>query len=238
MQLKNLTTYDVQKYLERKKTIVLPFGSTEQHGPHLPIGTDAFVAEAIANEAGSRSQTIVAPVAPLGFSPGLHSHFAGTISLRATTYIQLIQDILGSLVKTGFEDFLLLTGHGMNHSPLKTALFDFLNTHNARALLMGYWELDELQLLLEAGDGSHCTILETSIMLYLKPELVDMSKALDEYKQARFLLGSEQIKEISNSGIIAETTKATAEKGKQYFDASVAGMLRVLQSFESEQLYD
>ena len=238
MQLAELTTYQIQDYLERKKTIVLPFGSTEQHGPHLPMGTDAFVAAAIANEAGSRSHTIVAPVAPLGFSPGLHSHFAGTISLKATTYIQLVQDILGSLVNAGFEDFLLLTGHGLNYSPLKTALLDFLDTHNARALVMGYWELDELQPLIEPGDGTHCTILETSLMLYLNAEMVDMSKALDEYKRARVLLGREQIKAVSSSGIIAETTKSTAEKGKQYFEASVSGILRVLKIFESEQLYD
>ena len=77
MQLEEITTYDIQAYREHKKTIILPFGSTEQHGPHLPMGTDTLIAEAIAKEAGKRSQTMVAPVVPIGFSPGLHPHFAG-----------------------------------------------------------------------------------------------------------------------------------------------------------------
>ena len=238
MKLEHITTYDVQAYLERKKTIIIPFGSTEQHGPHLPTGTDTLLAEAIAIEAGKRSQTIVAPVAPIGFSPGLHPHFAGTITLQAVTYIHLVQDILRSLHKAGFSDFLLLTGHGLNYSPLKTALLDFLNTANARALVMGYWEFKELQPLIEPGDGVHCTILETAMMLHLHGDLVDMSKSFDEYKKARFLLGTDYIKHISASGIIAETTNATAEKGERYFNAAVAGMLRVLSTFDSEMLYD
>ena len=238
MQLEHITTYDVQTYLERKKTIILPFGSTEQHGPHLPMGTDALIAEAIAIEAGKRSQTMVAPVAPLGFSPGLHPHFAGTITLQAITYLQLVQDILRSLHNAGFSDFLLLTGHGLNYSPLKTAVLDFLNTANARALVMGYWEFEELQPLLEPGDGVHCTILETAIMLHLHGELVDMSKSRDEYKKARFLLGTDYIKHISASGVIAETTKATAANGERYFNAAIAGMLRVLSRFDHDAIYD
>lgn len=238
MQLEHMTTYDVHAYLEHKKTIIIPFGSTEQHGPHLPIGTDTLIAEAIAIEAGKRSQTIVAPVAPLGFSPGLHPHFAGTITLQAITYIQMIQDILRSLRKAGFSDFLLLTGHGLNYSPLKTALLDFLNAENARALVIGYWEFEELQPLIEPGDGVHCTILETALMLHLYNDFVDMRKSFDEYKKARFLLGTDEMKRISASGIIAETTKATAEKGERYFNATIAGMLRVLATFNSDAIYD
>lgn len=238
MQLEQMTTYDVQAYLKHKKTIIIPFGSTEQHGPHLPIATDTLIAEAIAKEAGKRSQTIVAPVTPLGFSPGLHPHFAGTITLQAVTYIHVIQDILRSLHNAGFSDFLLLTGHGLNYSPLKTALLDFLNTANARALVMGYWEFEELQPLIEPGDGVHCTILETALMLHLYSDFVDMSKSFDEYKKARFLLGADYMKQISASGIIAETTKATAEKGERYFNAVIAGMVRVLATFDNEALYE
>jgi creatinine amidohydrolase len=238
MQLENLTTYEVQKYLEHKKTIIIPFGSTEQHGPHLPIGTDTFIAEAIARQAGLITQTMVAPVMPVGFSPGLHTHFAGTISLSASTYLMIVQDTLAALLASGFSDFFLLTGHGLNYSPLKTGLLEFLDRHNARALLMGYWELDELQPLIEEGDGIHCTILETSLMLYLKSELVDMQKGVDEYKKARFLLGKDGIREISASGVIAETMKSTREKGKQYYEAVLAGMNRVLKTFDDPKLFD
>ena len=133
MHLNKMKYKEVNEYLKHKKTIIVPFGSNEQHGPHLPLGTDTFVAERIAHEAGKRGETMVAPVIPVGFSPGLHTQFPGTITLGAKTYISMILDILGSLVRSGFRDLLLLTGHGMNWAPMKTALLEFLDTHDARA---------------------------------------------------------------------------------------------------------
>jgi creatinine amidohydrolase len=237
MQLAEITTNAVQDYLDRKRTILLPFGATEQHGPHLPIGTDTIIAEALARAAGERSGTMIAPALPVGFSPGLHSHFAGTVSFKAATYLAVIEDLLDSLLAAGFHDFLLLTGHGLNYSPLKTALLDFLDRRNARALLLGYWELDEVQPLVEPGDGTHCTIMETALLLYLREELVDMRKAIDEYRRPRFLLGRDYARQISQTGIVAETTKATCEKGRQFFEAAVSGLARVLREFDRPELF-
>jgi len=237
MQLCEVTTNDVQDYLTRSRTILLPFGSTEQHGPHLPIGTDTFISEALAREAGNRSGVMVGPTLPVGFSPGLHSHFAGTVSFKAATYLPVIEDMLDSLLAAGFADFLILTGHGMNYGPLKTALMDLLDQRDARAILLGYWELDEIQPLVEEGDGTHCTILETALMLHLRPELVDMSNAVDEYRQTPFLLGRSGSRQISRTGIVAETTKATSEKGRRIFEAAVEGLVRVLGKFDSPELF-
>src|SRR5512134_1045561 len=140
MLLEQMKHPEIKAYLEHKKSIIVPFGSTEQHGPHLPTGTDTFVAAHIAREAGKRTGTVVAPVMPVGFSTGLHTLFPGTITIRAQTYIDLILDMLNSIVNSGFRDILVMTGHGMNWSPLKTAMLEFLNQHDARALLLGYWE--------------------------------------------------------------------------------------------------
>lgn len=160
----------------------------------------------------------------------------GTISISALTYITLIKEILLNLSKSGFTDFLCITGHGMNFSPLKTAVMDYFNDNNGRALVLGYWEIEEVKnekKKLNDDNGVHCTIMETSMMLYLMPELVDMSKSFDEYTKTDFLLGKAEIRNISKSGIIANTTKSSAEKGKIYFNAAVNGMIRMIKKFEN-----
>ena len=88
MLLENMKHPEIKVYLEQKKSIIVPFGSTEQHGPHLPTGTDTFVAAHIAREAGIGTGTVVAPAIPVGFSPGLHTLFLGTITIGAQTYVE------------------------------------------------------------------------------------------------------------------------------------------------------
>ncbi len=238
MLLENMKFSEVQEYLENKKSIILPFGSMEQHGPHLPLGTDTILAAHIANEAGKRTNTIVAPALSVGFSPGLHTKFPGTISIGAQTYISFVLDVFESVIGSGFRDLLVITGHGMNIHPLKTAMLDYLNNHNARAIVLGYWELEDVAKYVEEGDGVHCTILETSMMLYLSPDLVEMEKGINEYRKARFLLGSSEIKQISNSGVIADTLKSSREKGQLIFEAAVNGLIKKVKLFDEGILFD
>lgn len=126
----------------------------------------------------------------------------------------------------------------MNWPPLKTAMLEFLNKHEARALVLGYWEAEEVASLMEEGDGVHCTILETSMMLYLLPELVEMGKGFDEYRQARFMLGKSEIGQVSGSGTIAETMKSTREKGELIFEAAVRGIVRRVEMLDEGILFD
>jgi len=238
MLLENMKHPEIKAYLEQKKSIIVPFGSTEQHGPHLPTGTDTFVAAHIAEEAGKRTGTVVAPVIPVGFSPGLHPLFPGTITIGAQTYISLALDIMNCIVSSGFRDILVLTGHGMNWAPLKTAMMEFLNKNDARGWVMGYWEDAEVAKLMEEGDGVHCTILETSMMLFLRPELVEMGKGFDEYRQSRFMLGRGEVGQVSISGIIAKTTKSTKEKGQLIFEAAVNGIVKKVEMFDEGSLFE
>jgi creatinine amidohydrolase len=238
MQLENLKYPEVRKYLKSKKSIIIPFGSTEQHGPHLPIGTDTIIAKSIANEVGNRTKTIVGPVLPVGFSPGLHTKFPGTISIGSKTYIALVLEILKGITNSGFRDLMIVSGHGMNMHPLRTAIMEFLDNNDARALIMGYWESEEMSMLCEEGDGVHCTILETSMILYLHPELVDMKKGINEYRKSRFMLGENEIKQLSKTGIIAETMKSTKEKGKLAYEAAIEGISRRVLMFEEDNLFE
>ena len=114
------TWTEVDEYLLRCKGIILPIGSTEQHGPTGAIGTDALTAEAVALEVGRRTGVLVAPVQPYGMAEH-HLAFPGTMSLQPQTLLNVIHDLLISLAKNGFERIFLVNGHGGNIATTKAA---------------------------------------------------------------------------------------------------------------------
>ncbi len=223
---------EVEDYLEKKKTIIIPCGSNEQHGPFAPLGTDASLAFEIAREAGRKTATMVAPVLAYGFSPGLHSAFTGTISLRGSTYMSVVEDILDSLLRSGFKEILFLTAHGMNISPLQTIVGDYLDKNDAHIIIANYWNSPRFVSLQEEGEGSHATISEISMMLYLFPQLVNMEKAIDELQNIPYYMGKNEVRNISQSGVIAKATKADTQKGEKFFEAAVDGIIELLERFK------
>lgn len=116
MLLQLSTWPEVEAYLHQSTGIILPIGSTEQHGPTGLIGTDAICAEAIAKGVGEAINAMVCPTINVGMALH-HTAFPGTISLRPTTLIQLIRDYITCLVKAGFLKFFLINGHGQHCHP-------------------------------------------------------------------------------------------------------------------------
>ena len=172
---------EVESRLGRSTGILIPLGSTEQHGPGGLIGTDALVAEGIAARAASFDDAIlVAPV--LAYAPAqFNLSFPGTISLRAGTFAQVVEDAVDSLAAGGFESFYFLNGHGANIAPVRCACHDL---HQRRVLadpalpplrfrLKSWWEFpgtDALRRnLYGAGEGMHATPSEISITRALSP---------------------------------------------------------------------
>jgi len=231
MLLSEMKYPEVEAYLKLKRTIIVPCGSHEQHGPFAPLGTDSMIAMAIASEAGRRTDTMVAPVLAYGFSPGLHSTFTGTISLRGSTYMAFVEDVLDSLFRSGFKEILFLTGHGMNMSPLQTVVADYLDKNDGRIIVADYWNSPLFTRLQEEGEGSHATISEISMMLYLFPKLVDMTKAVNEMQPIPYYMGKNEVHKISQSGVIAKATQADAQKGKDFFAAAVEATIELLERF-------
>jgi creatinine amidohydrolase len=120
MQLQLATWPDVEAYLATKRTIIVPIGSTEQHGPIGLIGTDALTADMVARDAGDASGTLVAP--PINFGMAQHHlGFPGSIALRPTTLINLVADVVDSLALHGFNRFFFVNGHGGNIATLQAA---------------------------------------------------------------------------------------------------------------------
>ena len=174
MRLQLATWPEVEAHLEHSTGVLIPVGSTEQHGPGGLIGTDALVAEAIAARAASEHDRIlVAPV--LAYAPAqFNLSFPGTVSLRAATFSQVIVDVVDSLAAGGFDAFYFLNGHGANIAPVRCACHDL---HQRRVLakpampplrfrLKSWWEFSETDALRRelygAGEGMHATPSETS----------------------------------------------------------------------------
>lgn len=163
--------------------LVLPVGSTEQHGPHLPMGTDMMLAASIADSAtadvGDRVDVVLAPSLSYGMSE--HHVFAGAASLKPATYQLVVLDLLRSLTASGFSRFFILNGHGGNHDSLnivaKSAPLDI----GASVAVCSYWNTvtDELGDLDMAGCHfpGHAGMFETSLMLAVSPDLVDTTHA-------------------------------------------------------------
>jgi creatinine amidohydrolase len=159
---------------------VMPIGATEQHGPHLPSGTDMFAVESVARAAAARASgeipVIVTPTLPFGSS---HHHFifGATLSLSTGTYYRVLCELVESLITDGFTRIFLVNGHGGNHELAELAARDMALRHPARVAAASYWTAAWSELAaIGAHRGrrlpGHAGDFETSLVLALRPELV------------------------------------------------------------------
>ncbi|HEY6579353.1 MAG TPA: creatininase family protein [Rhizomicrobium sp.] len=181
MQLHLCSWPEVETYLAKSKTILIPIGSTEQHGPNGLLGTDALCAELIGRQAGEEADVLVAPVFNVGQAQH-HMAFPGTITLRPSTMIAAMVDWARSLAHHGFERLYWLNGHGGNIATINAAFSEIWHAHSLadsnrappRCKLRNWWELpgvgDVCRQLFPVGEGHHATPSEVSVTYYFFPE--------------------------------------------------------------------
>jgi creatinine amidohydrolase len=212
---------------------VVPVGATEQHGPHLPLGTDTLLATAVAEAIVARSPNLMlGPVLALGCS-GHHLAFPGTVSLRAPAFIATVNDVCRSLGAAGL-DVVLLNAHGGNRAPLAVALGE-LAGEGVRAHALTYWELLADVAVAEFGDAAacgHACALETSLMLHLHPELVRRELIPQGGTPPAwpdphmFSTDATQVvrpfDEINPDGVVGRPSLATVAAGERLFAEAVA----------------
>lgn len=216
---------DVAAYLERDDRIVLPIGSTEQHGRHLPLGADTLLPVELACRLGERTGVLVAPPLPYGMSLH-HLGFPGSLSLRPETLAHVLEDIWRSLYRHGFRRVFLLNGHGGNVAACQVALVNVtVDLPDLMVRLRHWWREPVVDRLLQAAIGApgvgHADAGETSPLLALRPDLVRLERAQFTPDDAPIELLTEQVfRQRFPHGVIgADPRLASAEAGEQVLAA-------------------
>jgi creatinine amidohydrolase len=227
---------DVRK-LDKAIPVVIPLGSIEQHGLHLPICTDTTQVTSIVERVAAKleDQALFLPTLWLGSSHH-HLDFPGTLSIRPTLYTQVIQDLALSILHAGFKRLFFLNGHGGNEVPAAQALSELAATaelgKSALLVMSSWWAVgkpDAIQLGLKTDLISHACEYETSLMLFLRPDLVDHGRAVDieEPIKTPSLSGGKRVQlyrrfaAMTKTGNLGSPTAATAEKGESILRAVV-----------------
>jgi len=252
--LQDMTWEEVQEKVETSsKTILLPFGSTEQHGPHLPCGTDTMVAMTLAEDAASKTGVPVAPPLWFGWSPH-HMVLPGTITIRPDILAEMAFDIISSLHHHGFEKFVLINGHRIvnitwlqiagerakRELGVKISIFDPAYMSKTITDTLGW------------GAVGHAEEIEGSHMMYRYPDLVKMDRAIDNPHPKAELYSvdpsymedtlcyvpssPEEMKRLTlkSKGTTGEPSKATVEGGKIYHDHLVSRLAQVISLLQAK----
>ena len=240
--LDRMTSPQVGEALKRGyHTVLLAVGSTEQHGPHLPLGTDSLIGDKLVERVAQKlGKTLVAPTIRVGCSEH-HMAYAGTMTLREEVLEEVIVDCCRSLSRHGFRFIVLIPTHGGNVKTVMRAA-ERLARESLSAKVLSY--LDNsiwIAAMVEIGDkhgvtpgeaGGHAGHLETSIMLADYPEIVDMEKAargkVDLGYDAEDQLHELGMHNLSPVGILGDATRATAEAGRDYNDYIVNKVVELI----------
>ncbi len=234
-----LTWSEVERYLDSSTTIIMPIGSTEQHGPNGLIGTDAVSAEAISLAVGNIADVMVAPTIAVGMAQH-HMAFKGSMTLRPTTMIRLIFDYVDSLAHHGFDHFYFINGHGGNGATIETAFQEIYTAHtlqgssnkpSARCALRNWWQGPETRHLMKSlysdKDGRHATASEVAVTQYLFPDHIkDVPMDAPGPVAGPWTDATDYRIKYPDGRIISHPDLASPEAGKQIFDLAVSEIVK------------
>ena len=194
--------------------LIVPIGTCEQHGPHLPLGCDTIIVEHLADDLSAEFGVLRAPTLEYGVNVTTESGFAGNASLRRKTLHRALNDLLDTWETTGIREFIMLTAH--EHDPHLEAL-STVKTSGARVRVVDIFGMDLRDLLEGQTEPMHGDEVDTSIMLYLAPELVRPDLAQD------YMMSREELRRYrrgwlriprGSPGSIGRPRLATADKGR------------------------
>lgn len=198
--------------------LIVPVGTCEQHGPHLPMGCATLIAEFLADDLSATTGVIRAPTVEYGVNVAAERDYPGNASMRKKTLHRLLNDLLGSWEESGFREFILLTGH--DYDPHLEAL-ETVITRTARVRMVDIFAVDVGDLLEGQAGHMHGGEVDTSLLLHLAPERVRMDLAQDymisRSKLRRYRRGNLRVPRAS-AGSVGRPTLATADKGRAIFE--------------------
>ncbi len=218
LHLKSLIPDEVRAILARDPRLLVPVGTCEQHGPHLPLGCDTIIVERLADDLSAAFGILRAPTIEYGVNTATKRPFPGNATVRRKTLHRWMNDLLGSWEQAGVDTFVILTAHG--HDPHQEAL-STLRTRHARIFTVDVFALDFTGHLDDEEGPMHGGELDTSLMLYLVPHLVRMELAQDFVLPARmiarFRRGTSGALPALGPGSVGRPTIASREKGERLY---------------------
>jgi creatinine amidohydrolase len=249
MDLRLSTWPEVEAYLHRSRGILVPIGSTEQHGPTGLIGTDALAAEAVALRAGELADALVGPVIPVGMAQH-HMAFPGTVTLRPSTLLRLVRDYVLSLAEHGLNRFFFVNGHGGNVATVTAAFYEVEAEVRGRASppageaaaprckLVNWYEGTETTRLRKElfgeAEGAHATPSEVSVVLALHPDQVREADMSPRIAPAGPFQGAAHFRQRHPDGRMgSDPTLARAEHGSRLIETAAADVARAYRQFLS-----
>jgi creatinine amidohydrolase len=232
-----LTWPAIERLVEKGETLcILPVGATEQHGRHLPGSTDTEIAIAVCHGASARTGVPVLP--PLAVTSS-HVHttaWPGTLSLPPRLLVDVVVETARWVRASGFEKLLIVNAHVGNVAPLKVAVDEIRHEGGLRAGTLNWWQLTpEIDAELSAdADDWHANAAETSLMLHLRPELVEQDAVQDDPDRTGGLVFSYTVAETSRDGLTGTPSRGTAEAGARLLDAAVTALADLVERARRE----
>lgn len=228
MSLYHLSNYEIKR---GNKKIIIPLGSTEQHGPHLPVSTDTIIAEYFANQLTKKIPSYSLSGIPSGVSFEHRPFF--NISISNDLLSELLTQICVSLGENGFNQIIIINGHRGNMGVVQY-IPQKVERINSKVKVFGinYWHLIEREF-------DHGGFVETSLMLAIAPKLVQMHKAKSGYLNKKMLhstyttfLNNTSSFKITRNGVLGDPRKATKEEGKKIISITIKNLVRTLKELD------
>ena len=240
-----MTNLEVIAFLERHQTVIIPTGAVEQHGPHGPLLTDVLIPTEIARRVAPRIGALVAP--PINYALSYpHVGFPGMMHIRIPTFMALVEDLCVSFAASGFKRIIFLNGHYDNTYAIAYACANAQErlAKGIQAFPINYWDaLTEAEIAEFSGlkNGLHANLAETSAVLRINPDLVDMERANAEFPPfpeytiptgavhtAFFFTNPGSVHWATKSGTWGDARQSTPEAGERYLEAGVRSVLALL----------
>ncbi|MBI5969816.1 MAG: creatininase family protein [Deltaproteobacteria bacterium] len=235
MTLGEMTMPEFKKALKKTKTIIIPFGSVEAHGAHLPLNTDTLIMREVAKKAAAMAGVFMSPLFQYGVCTSTGDH-PGTITIRADTVRMVASDIVRDCHKKGLRNFILISGHGggLHMSAMKEAgetLTQELSPIKIAVCCIYELVNNESSSIIETPNDSHAGEGETSLVLHLAPGLVKGSSKEEYPKFQRPVIARDKLKHWPGA-VWGDPSKATAEKGSRLFNLMVKKTVALVRLLE------
>lgn len=233
--MEDMTWKEVEESLKVTRIVIVPWGSTEEHGYHLPLATDSIIAYEIAKRAAERTNALVTP--PINYGVCRRTApFPGTVAVSFDAVRSLAVDICMSLYAHGFRAIIFFPGHlsAAQLMALELAAQSLLQTHPDLKIAIANLPklLKNLQDVIEDRGDLHAGEIETSMILAINRNLVTMEKCTAEHPTFPEHLVLREPRRYMTSGVIGDATKASEEKGRTLLEAAVQGLTEIIKQLE------